>query len=217
MISSAYIKIDALRNAAAQYENLFSYLINKQTLKFHDEKGHVYNRAEVPHFALTSDVQYWSKFDTGTMANWWDVLHILVAYMLYNMQTAAIWDTNTADNIVAAIQQYANWPRSSIVITLNALVGHQKEIPYGGYLVNPAGLFGSSGNSNNGNYQPDASGNQDPSDPNYQSDQGGGTIDNNMTNLANNQQQQGGGNNKLLLIGGAVLAFLLLSKKKGKR
>lgn len=158
MISSDHIRNDKIR---AEFNNLLlqntkfakfeSELTKKRRLTYHDDRGNVYTADVEPHFALTSELQYWINVDRAKLPYWWDVCDILVAYWTYNIRTGKTYTAETASECAAYIQSLQNFERWRIDSVLGSFARHTSEIPYGTQLFNPAGMIGSIGGGKNNN------------------------------------------------------------------
>lgn len=149
MISSQYIRnaniraaFNALLSQKPEYE---SELIKKRSLSYHDDKGTLHNNALVePHFALTSDLQFWMMKDGISFPSWWTVCDIVVGYWVYNLSTGVTYTAQSADAISGYIQSLApSISAKAIADTLGAWSRHVTDIHplYGAYLFNPSTLI----------------------------------------------------------------------------
>lgn len=147
-ISSQYIRNANIRAAfnslLAQKPGYESELIKKRTLSYHDDKGLLHKNASVePHFALTSDLQYWMMTDGIQFPSWWDVCDIVVGYWVYNLSTGVTYSAQSAEEITGYIMSLApSISAKAIADTLGTWARHVKDIHalYGSYLFNPSTL-----------------------------------------------------------------------------
>ena len=155
MISESYIRSSAIRakfNELLSSNSKFSKwekdLITKRALTYHDDRGNVYKNALVePHFALTSELQYWINRDGARLPNWWDVCDILVGYWIYNLTTGNAYSAATETDISAYIRSLdSTLDEWKIQSTLATFARHASDIQYGSYLFKPSVLIGSVGN-----------------------------------------------------------------------
>ena len=158
MISSTYIRSSALRtkfNALLASDPKFSKwesdLTAKRALTYHDERGNVYTNAMVePHFALTSELQYYIVKDGQRLPSWWDVCDILIGYWIYNLTTGKTYTSATAAECSAFIRSIdSSLDDWKIQVSLSEFSQHASDIQYGAYLFQPSSLIGIVGGGNN--------------------------------------------------------------------
>jgi len=144
-IRSARIReaFNALLERSPQLKKYESVLTNKLPLTFHDANGKLFKNNVEPHFALTSELQYWIKQDKGQLPSWWDVCDIIVAYWLYNITSGGrTYTDQTAAECTAFIRSLEPFDDWKIKSVLGSFARRASEISYGKYLYNPVQLIG---------------------------------------------------------------------------
>ncbi|HEY1406163.1 MAG TPA: hypothetical protein VF857_06100, partial [Spirochaetota bacterium] len=96
-----------------------------------------------PHFALTSDLQYWINQDGVRLPNWWDVCDIVVAYWIYNLSTGKTYSSATSAECASYIKSLAPFEDWQIQSALGSFARHVTDVHplYGAYLFNPSSLI----------------------------------------------------------------------------
>lgn len=156
MISKSFIRNDKIRAAAdalaAKYPAFAPQVFEKRNLTFHgqDRDGSFksWTRAEVPLFALTSDLSYWLSVDgapSATFSRWWDICDIVAGYMVRAAQTGTTYATD-ADGFVRDLSS-CGLDAAMIRAVLGSFQSHVNNIPFGSYLFNPASVLALAGKS----------------------------------------------------------------------
>lgn len=155
-IAKSYIRNDKIRSAAEslaeKYPAFAPQVFEKRNLTFHgqDRSGafKTWTRAEVPLFALTSDLSYWMSVDgvpVATFSRWWDICDIVAGYLVRAAKTGTTWTTDPA----GFVRDLTSCGLDAALIrsVLGSFQSHVSGIPYGNFLFNPASVLALAGSS----------------------------------------------------------------------
>ena len=150
IITEKYIRNASIRAAAQKladaYPQFSDIAFTAHNLKFHGQdnagKFQVWQRAEIPLYAFTSDISYWMSQDgypVSLYQDWWSICDVLAGYLVLSAQSGKTF-TQASDYPVSELAGCGIDATLSRAV-LTSFSRHVSEIQYGSYLYNPSNVL----------------------------------------------------------------------------